>query len=56
MTDVLNDPQPFRSAAPLQLDRALGWKYFTEPGEVYERDGVWYLTSIAAIRTASSVV
>ncbi|MSX55755.1 MAG: hypothetical protein F2772_09515, partial [Actinobacteria bacterium] len=52
MTDVLNDPQPFRSAAPLQLDRALGWKYFTEPGEVYERDGVWYLTSIAAIRFA----
>ena len=52
MTDVLNDPQPFRSAAPLQLDRALGWKYFTEPGEVYERDGVWYLTSVAAIRFA----
>ena len=52
MTDVAIDPQPFRSAAPLQLDRALGWQYFTEQGPVYERDGVWYLTSVEAIRFA----
>jgi len=52
MTDVINDPQPFRNNAPLQLDRAIGWEYFTTPGEVYERDGVWYLTSVEAIRFA----
>ncbi|MDO8389740.1 MAG: cytochrome P450 [Actinomycetota bacterium] len=52
MTDVINDPQPFRNNAPLQLDRAVGWDYFTAPGEVYERDGAYYLTSIEAIRFA----
>jgi cytochrome P450 len=52
MTDTATDPQAFRNSAPLQLDRTVGWRYFTEPGPVYERDGAWYLTSLEAVRFA----
>ena len=42
----------FFDAAPMALDRAAGWRYFREPGEVYQRDGMWFLTSVPAVRFA----
>jgi cytochrome P450 len=42
----------FFDAAPMMFDRAEGWRYFREPGEVYERDGLWYLTTQRAVRFA----
>jgi cytochrome P450 len=45
-------PVGFFESAPLTFDRAEGWRYFREPGEVYERDGIWFLTSERAVRFA----
>jgi len=42
----------FRDAAPMEWDRTEGWSYFTDPGEVYEADGAWYLTSREAVHFA----
>lgn len=47
-----NPAHSFHDAAPFRLDRAAAWKYFTEPGEVYEVNGQWYLTSPEAVRFA----
>jgi cytochrome P450 len=44
--------QSFHDAAPMSADRSAAWRYFREPGDVYERDGVWYLTSHEAVRYA----
>lgn len=35
----------FFDGAPMQLDRTAGWRYFRDPGAVYEADGLWYLTN-----------
>ena len=51
----MDNPQvsfTFHDAAPLGVDRTAGWDYFSAPGEVYERDGLWYLTSHRAVRFA----
>lgn len=42
----------FYDAAPMALDRAAGWRYFAERGDVYEVDGIWYLTTTEAVRFA----
>lgn len=42
----------FKDAAPMALDRTVGWRYFAERGDVYEIDGEWYLTSLEAVRFA----
>ncbi|MCU4183464.1 cytochrome P450 [Acidiferrimicrobium sp. IK] len=42
----------FYDAAPMAFDRTEGWAYFRGPGDVYERDGLWYLTSPQAVRFA----
>lgn len=42
----------FYDAAPMQLDRSVGWRYFRDRGAVYEADGLWYLTSPEAVRFA----
>jgi cytochrome P450 len=40
----------FYSAAPVSLDRTEGWRYFREPGDVYQRDGLWYVTTQEGVR------
>jgi cytochrome P450 len=45
-------PAGFMPSAPMALDRTEGWRYVRAPGEVYERDGAWYLTSLEAVRFA----
>jgi cytochrome P450 len=51
-TDVPPSDAGFFNSAPLAVDRAEGWRYFREPGEVYQRDGLWYLTTQRAVRFA----
>ncbi len=51
-TETVEQPTGFFEAAPLTFDRAEGWRYFRAPGEVYQRDGIWFLTSHAAVRFA----
>lgn len=36
----------------MALDRSAGWRYIRSRGDVYEADGVWYLTSHEAVRFA----
>src|ERR1700728_4419827 len=42
----------FYESAPMALDRSVGWRYVRERGEVFEADGMWYLTSLEAVRFA----
>src|ERR1700722_11300248 len=42
----------FYESAPMALDRSTGWHYVRERGDVYEADGMWYLTSLEAVRFA----
>lgn len=42
----------FYDSAPMALDRSAGWRYFSARGDVYEVDGLWYLTSYEAVRFA----
>ena len=52
-TDVgLKPALAFFNAAPFKLDRSAAWRYFTAPGEVYEIDGQWFLTSPEAVHFA----
>lgn len=46
--------QEFRfDAAPMRTDRAAGWRYVREAGDVFTgSDGVWYLTSAESVRFA----
>jgi cytochrome P450 len=46
--------QEFRfDAAPMRTDRAAGWRYVREAGDVFTgADGVWYLTSAQSVRFA----
>jgi cytochrome P450 len=46
------DATGFFDAAPMQLDRTDGWRYFRDRGAVYEAGGLWYLTSTEAVRFA----
>ncbi|MEE3753034.1 cytochrome P450 [Mycobacterium intracellulare] len=49
------DPQQsagFYESAPMALDRSAGWRYVRERGDVFEADGMWYLTSLEAVRFA----
>jgi cytochrome P450 len=50
--DTVEDSIRFYDAAPMALERTLGWAYVRERGEVYEADGLWYLTSPQAVRFA----
>lgn len=38
--------------APMADDRTAGWDYVRSGGEVFESDGVWYLTSLEAVQYA----
>ena len=51
-TDAARPAPSFHDAAPMSDDRTAAWAYFREPGDVYERDGTWYLTSHEAVRFA----
>jgi len=42
----------FYESAPMALDRSVGWRYVRERGDVFEADGMWYLTSLEAVRFA----
>lgn len=42
----------FYESAPMAVDRSAGWRYVRERGDVYEADGMWYLTSLEAVRFA----
>jgi cytochrome P450 len=42
----------FYESAPMALDRSAGWRYMRERGDVFEADGMWYLTSLEAVRQA----
>ena len=48
----LNPALAFHDGAPFQLDRGAAWRYFTQPGEVFEVSGQWYLTSPEAVHFA----
>jgi cytochrome P450 len=45
-------PAGFYNKAPMEFDRTVGWRYVREPGDVFEADGTWYLTSYEAVRFA----
>lgn len=47
-----NPNSAFHDTAPFQFDRAAAWEYITAPGDVYEINGQWYLTSPEAVRFA----
>lgn len=40
----------FFDSAPMAVSRTEGWRYFREPGEVYQRDGLWFITTARAVR------
>jgi cytochrome P450 len=42
----------FYESAPMAFDRSAGWRYVRDRGDVYEADGMWYLTSLGAVRFA----
>jgi cytochrome P450 len=42
----------FYESAPMAVDRSAGWRYMRERGDVFEADGMWYLTSLEAVRFA----
>jgi cytochrome P450 len=42
----------FYESAPMAFDRSAGWRYVRARGDVYEADGMWYLTSLEAVRFA----
>jgi cytochrome P450 len=46
------DHVEFYESAPMALDRSIGWRYVRERGDVFEADGMWYLTSLEAVRFA----
>jgi cytochrome P450 len=46
------DAPGFHDAAPMELDRTPGWRHFSERGDVYEVDGIWYLTTTEAVQFA----
>ena len=46
------ETRSFLESAPMAFDRTAGWNYIREAGEVFERDGQWYLTSPEAVRFA----
>jgi cytochrome P450 len=50
-TGVEQQPN-FYESAPMALDRSVGWRYVRDRGDVYEADGMWYLTSLEAVRFA----
>ncbi|MET0453978.1 MAG: cytochrome P450 [Mycobacterium sp.] len=50
--DVRHEAVTFYERAPMALDRSQGWRYIRSRGDVYEADGVWYLTSHEAVRFA----
>jgi cytochrome P450 len=50
-TGVEQQPN-FYELAPMALDRTAGWRYIRERGDVFEADGMWYLTSLEAVRFA----
>ena len=39
----------WHDSAPMALDRTAGWRHFSERGDVYEVDGVWYFTTSESI-------
>ncbi len=52
MSDV-TERGPFHPEdAPMGLDRAAGWAYFRDAGEVIEGEGAWFLTSADAVQYA----
>lgn len=48
----MSQPLNFYDSAPMELDRTKGWRYFSERGDVYEEDGLWFLTSTETVRFA----
>jgi len=55
MMQTTTNPQHqsgFYESAPMALDRGTGWRYVRERGDVFEADGMWYLTSLEAVRFA----
>jgi len=53
MTDSTQAVQSsYLDSAPMALDRTEGWRYMRRPGPVYEAAGMWYLTSLDAVRFA----
>src|SRR3984885_12880545 len=55
MMQTTTDPRQqsgFYESAPMALDRSAGWRYVRERGDVFEADGMWYLTSLEAVRFA----
>jgi cytochrome P450 len=38
--------------APMAADRTAGWRYVRAPGDVFEANGTWYLTSREAVQFA----
>jgi cytochrome P450 len=52
MTTTDETATGFYNSAPMLFDRTEGWAYIRRPGEVYEADGKWYLTSSEAVSFA----
>ena len=38
--------------APMALDRTAGWAAFREQGDVFESNGVWFITSAEDVQFA----
>jgi cytochrome P450 len=46
------DAPGFHDAAPMELDRTPGWRHFSERGDVYQVDDIWYLTTTETVQFA----
>lgn len=42
----------WHDSAPMALDRTPGWRHFSDRGDVYEADGIWYFTTTESIQFA----
>ena len=48
----MSSPPGWHDSAPMAFDRTAGWRHFSERGDVYEVDGVWYFTTTESIQFA----